>query len=60
MNSLHSQQSKSKESLWTNIYLWALGLGLFGVWDMTAPGPTLDHRIGWGIVLVCVYIWVVQ
>ena len=57
---MFSQPSKSKESLWTNIYLWALGLGLFGVWDMTAPGPPLDHLIGWGIVLVCVYIWVVQ
>jgi len=43
-----------------NVYLWAMGLGLFGLVDVLIPGPRVNHLLGGLIVLVAAYMWVVQ
>ena len=43
-----------------NLYVWAAALGLLGLIDMITPGSTPNHLIGFAIVIVAVYMWVLQ
>ena len=43
-----------------NRYVWAAGLGGFGVLDIVVPGSAVNHGMGLLIVLVAIYMWLVQ
>ena len=43
-----------------NLYVWASGLGLVGLIDLVTPGSEPNHLIGFAIVIVAVYMWLVQ
>ena len=43
-----------------NRHVWAAGIGLLGLIDMVTPGSEPNHLIGFAIVIVAVYMWVLQ
>ncbi len=40
-----------------NLYLWATGLGLFGIADAMVPGPPADRLIGLAIAFIAAWVW---